>query len=238
MISLMSSIYGSITLFFMEWRRDIKKHGTNSVSIIGGADGPTSVFIAGRSGKRPLKDRIRNAIYKFKRKRMEKKICASAHTLEEVLAYANERFIITEVLVEDRNYIEQRNCLKASLVLKYKPELMKDINEIVKPAIWDEESVKDFSDQLQARSERIAEISDEQMPMDFHIYEIHIEDGRLEIEIDYIWNIFGISHSGSKNTMKRLRKISQELYLYYGVSEEDIKLKSERYRSLLSILCS
>lgn len=41
----------------------------SSVSIIGGADGPTSIFIAGKLNKQPLKIRIRNDIYRYKRKK-------------------------------------------------------------------------------------------------------------------------------------------------------------------------
>ena len=79
-------------------------------------------------------------------------------------------------------------------------------------------------------------ISEDQMLMDFHIYEINLGDGRLEMEIDYHWNIFGISYSGSKKTMKRMKEVAKDLYLYYGVSEADIRQKSERYHSLLATL--
>ena len=47
----------------------MKQKSKNGVSIIGGADGPTSVFIAGHSKKQPLKLRIKNSIYRYKRKK-------------------------------------------------------------------------------------------------------------------------------------------------------------------------
>lgn len=93
-----------------------------------------------------------------------------------------------------------------------------------------------MQEQFLARRKMVEEIPDEKMPMDFHIYEINVLDGRLEMEIDYHWNIFGISYSGSKKTMKRMKEIAKDLYLYYGVSEEDIQKKSERYHSLLATL--
>ena len=37
----------------------MKEKSKSEVSIIGGADGPTSIFIAGRTRKKPLKVRIR-----------------------------------------------------------------------------------------------------------------------------------------------------------------------------------
>ena len=43
----------------------MKQHSGNaiSVSVIGGADGPTSIFVAGPGEKRALKARIRDSIY-------------------------------------------------------------------------------------------------------------------------------------------------------------------------------
>ena len=48
----------------------MKQHSENaiSVSVIGGADGPTSIFVAGTGEKRALKARIRDSIYRYKRK--------------------------------------------------------------------------------------------------------------------------------------------------------------------------
>ena len=58
------------------------------------------------------------------------------------------------------------------------------------------------------------------------------------MEIDYIWNIFGMSYSGNKKVMKQFEKISKDLYIFYGVSEDDIKNKTKRYLSLVTKLSS
>ena len=84
----------------------------------------------------------------------------------------------------------------------------------------------------------IAEMPDDIIPMNFHLYEIRIGDDVLEVEIDYIWNIFGISYSGNRKVMKKIEKISKDLYLYYSVSEDDIKKRTERYSSLVATLSS
>lgn len=57
----------------------MRTNSTGAVSIIGGADGPTSVFIAGRSQKKSLKIRVQQAIYRHKRKKVEKTIVADSH---------------------------------------------------------------------------------------------------------------------------------------------------------------
>ena len=54
----------------------MKEKSKSEVSIIGGADGPTSIFIVGRTRKKPLKVRIQNFIYRYRRKIVEKKVVA------------------------------------------------------------------------------------------------------------------------------------------------------------------
>lgn len=210
----------------------------SGVSIIGGADGPTSIFIAGKTQKRSLKVKIRNAIYKHKRKRAEKKIVAGAHTLNELVQYAMNKYDLIEINVAERKYIEQRINLRENLILQHKQEVLGEMKDIPKPDISNEESVRQYLDKIKARSEMIAEMPDDIIPMNFHLYEIRIGDDVLEMEIDYIWNIFGISYSGNRKAMKKFEKISKDLYLYYGVSEDDIKKRTERYSSLVAALSS
>ena len=50
--------------------------------------------------------------------------------------------------------------------------------------------------------------------------------------------VYFISYSGNKKVMKQFEKISKDLYIYYGVSEDDIKKKTERYLSLVTALSS
>lgn len=211
-----------------------------AVTIIGGADGPTSVFIAGRTqnSKTPIKQRIRQRIYQRRRKRAAKKICANPHTLQETAAYAVKKYHAVEIPKTKREYLEQYKSLKEGLIIRHRPELLGDMAEITHPEVLNEESAKELYRQMQLRSELAAKIPDHEMPMDFHIYEIRVENGRMEMGIDFTWNIFGLSHSGSKKAMKQLNRIARELYLYYGVSGDDIRNKTERYTSLLTALSS
>ena len=214
----------------------MKEKSSSAVGIIGGADGPTSVLVVSKTGKLPCNIRIINRIYKWKSKKAGKRIIAGTHTLEEVVFYADEKYRLTEVAETERKYVEQRKYLKESLISRHKPELLGELAEIIRPKDHTPESVKALQDQFKVRRERAEGVSEEQMPMDFHIYEISLGDGRLEMEIDYHWNVFGISYSGSEKTMKRMKEVAKDLYLYYGVSEEDIRHKSERYHSLLATL--
>jgi len=213
----------------------MKEKSSGTVAIIGGADGSTSVFVAGKT-KQSLKIRIKNYIYKWKSRQERRRIVAGTHTLEEVVAYAREMYHLTEVTGIQRKYEEQRKCLKESLISKYKPELLGEYAELKRPECYTEDSVKDLQRQMLKRRELIDKIPDSEMPMDFHIYEVNAGSARLEMEIDYRWGVFGISYGGNKKEMKRFREMARDLYLFYGVSEEDIRNKTERYHSLLATL--
>ena len=210
----------------------MKQKSKNGVSIIGGADGPTSVFIAGHSKKQPLKLRIKNSIYRYKRKKVEKTIVANPHSLSETVRYAKEKYGLTETASVDREYIEQIKCLKESLILQYEPELLGEMQDIPLPDYFNEASVKEYFGKIKTRSEMIAEMPDSIIPMDFHLYKIEINDNFLTMEI------FGMSYSGNKAVMKNFKKIARDLYGYYGVTEEDIRNKTERYSSLVTSLSS
>ena len=216
----------------------MKSKGNSHVSVIYGEDGPTSVFMLGKSKKQPLKTRIRNARYQSKRKKVEAAIVANSHSLSETVKYAKDKYGLTETACADEKYVEQIKCLKESLIFRHKPELLGEMRDIQKPDFSDEESVKEFLNKMKARSEMISQLPDDVIPMDFHLHEIRIGDDCLEVEVDYIWNIFAVSYSGSKAVVKKFKEISRDLYSYYGVTEEDIKNKTERYSALVTELSS
>lgn len=210
----------------------------SSISIIGGADGPTSIFVAGPTQKMSIRGKVRNGIYRISRKMAEKKVTADPHTLEEVVQYAFEHYHFAETDSTAENYMEQRKNLKESLIIQHKPEALGEMKDIPAPDPSDEESVKAFFSRLDARSRMIDEMPDDVISMDYHLFELRIKDDSLEMEIDFIWDIFAISYSGNKRTMKQFKKISNDLYLYYGVSEDDIQNRTQRYSSLLTALSS
>ena len=183
----------------MSWGEVLMKNKKkSSVTIIGGADGTTSIFIAGKMDRQPLKIKIWNAIYQYKRRQAAKKIVVGTHTLEETVKYARKTYGMTELSTDTSKYQDLKRNLKESLMWRQK--------------------------------------KDQEISMDFHVYELKTVDGCLEMEIDYNWKEFTISYSGRKKVAKQFRKISQELYRYYGVSEQDIKEMSERYHTLLAAL--
>ena len=210
-----------------------------SVSIIGGADRPTSIFIAGKGGKVKLTTRIQNYFRKIKRNRIKKRIIANPHTLEEVVQWLKQEYGAVEVSKQSHNYLEQRNSLKASLIMRHRPDLVGELINLEPPDREDVEALKVFLEQIHERNRMIEEIADDIFPMDFHIYEIKwAENDHMWIGVETVWQVLDGSFSGEKKTMKQLRKLFKKIYLYYGVTAEDIKNETERYKSLLGVLCS
>ena len=215
------------------------RKGAGSVSIIGGADGPISIFIAGKDGKAKLTTRIQNYFRRIKRNRVKKRITANPHTLEEVVQCLKREYGAVEVSQQSHNYLEQRKCLKASLVMHHRPDLLGELMDLEPPEGEDVETLKAFWEQLQEREKMAAEITDDIFPVDFHIYAIKCpENCMMQIGVETVWQVIDGSFSGDKKTMKQLRKLFKKIYLYYGVTAEDIKNETERYKSLLGVLCS
>ena len=213
--------------------------GAGSVSIIGGADGPTSIFIVGKDGKVKLTTRIQNYFRKLKRNRLKKRITANPHTLEEVMEWLKREHSAVEVSQQSHNYLEQKQSLKASLIMRHRPDLLGELINLEPPEGEDVEALKAFCEKLQEREKMAAEIADDIFPLDFHIYEIKwSENDRMQIGVETVWQVLGGSFSGDKKAMKQLRKLYKKIYLYYGVTAEDIKNETERYKSLLGVLCS
>lgn len=213
--------------------------GAGSVSIIGGADGPASIFIAGKGGRVKLTTRIKNYFRRLKRNRIKKRITANPHTLEEVVEWLKREHGAVEVSQQSHNYLEQKKSLKASLIMRHRPDLLGELMDLEPPESEDVEALKAFMEQIEERSNKAAEIADDIFPMDFHIYEIKWpEDGHMWVGVETVWQTLDGSCSGDKKTMKQLKKLFKKIYLYYGVTAEDIKNETERYKSLLVVLCS
>lgn len=214
----------------------MKTKGEKAASIIGGADGPTSIFMTTGSKGMSLKDRFNRAVYKIKKKKAEKRISANPHSLSETVHYAKNKYALVEVNPGNVDYSEQKKCLRESLILEHKSETLGELQDIPTPDYSDESDIKDYFGKVNKRSEFIAAMPDDVLSMDFHLYELRIGNGVLRMVVDHIWNIYEISYSGSKIEFNRFKKISKELYSYYGVGKDDIENKTKRYSSLVAVL--
>lgn len=212
----------------------------NSCAIIGGADGPTSVFLAGekKRGLRGLRQKLRSRKYKKCRERVKRKIVANPHTLEETIQYIIDRYGATEKKEGSREYITRKKECRAGLVQQLRPDLLGEYQECVRPDIKDEQSVKEFIEHARKRQEIAENVSEDEFPLDYHLFCIKLEGlGEIELEIEKYHDLFAVSASSTdRKKMKEVQKRVQDIYRYYGVSEKDIAEQTERYRHLVAVL--
>lgn len=218
----------------------MKRKAAQAVSIIDGSDGPVSVFAVKREHikKTDFVNHFRRRLYEHKRIRVERRIRAHPHSLKAVAAYAGRKYHAVEIPRTKKWYWDQYKDAKENLAYLHKPELFGSLADISCPETLDEESAKEMYRKFQLRSEIAAEIPDSDMPMDFHVYIIRVKNGHMEIKVDFQWGMFEVSYSGDQKAVEKLKKAARDLYVYYGVSREDIKNKTDRYLVLSAILSS
>ncbi len=216
--------------------RKTRKKKAAAVSIIGGADGPTSVFIAGKTKKKSLKEKIRQRHILRKREKAASAIKAEPHSFDELVLYLQNKHHASELSKQSVSYQEQYKCVKESLILHYQPELLGDLAKIADLKGRDRASIEEALRQARLRSEAAQAVSDGQFPIDFHLYRICTKRGMIEFAVERRWGLISCSYSGSKEEMKRLKAICRDVYLYYGVTEEDIRNQTDRYQELVSVL--
>lgn len=129
-----------------------------------------------------------------------------------------------------------RLSVKESLILHYQPELLGGLAKIPALKGRDRASIEEALRQARLRSEAAQAVSDGQFPIDFHLYRICTKRGMIEFAVERRWGLISCSYSGSKEEMKRLKAIYRDVYLYYGVTEEDIRNQTDRYQELVSVL--
>ncbi len=205
-----------------------------AIGIIGGADGPTAVFTAGR--KIPLKSRSRRMWYDFKRKRIAKRIKAEPHSMEEVMQYLKNRYGFTEADKDSEEYIREYQEMRCSSILQYAPELLGEYATPPQLTSQDEEGIRKFQAEIEKRQQCAAQIPIETFDIEYSVFEKKDRDGKMQICFEKRFGYIGASASGNKKYMKAFSKIYRDVYRYYGVTQEDIDSGSRRYKELVACL--
>ena len=219
-----------------------------SYTVIGGADGPTSIFLAGsfkghkeKNIIKSIKRKILNKKFDIKRKKAAKLIIPNAHTIEQTIQYIKQHYHAVEADYSYPYFNERKLNMKYLLIRREKPELLGEDKKIVPPQDFNnielvkewQKSIEEWTNECLKKTESI---SNTIFPTDYHLFLINTkEDGALEIELDTLHPNISISYSGNK---KILEPILKNIYMYYGVSKKDIHHKTERYKTLLSVIRS
>lgn len=205
-------------------------------SVIGTVDGPTSVFIIKKNQKLTWKQRLQKTRAKIKRAYIEKTLKAGSHTLEEVMEYVINVHGLAE-LGKKKTENEYQE-LRASFLMQYNPELLGEYATMPQLKSESKEDIQAHIKQFQERQERAKKISTEEFDIDFHKFERSFDDinDNIHIIIEKKFAYIGGGASGNKKIIKRFNRIYKDIYRYYGVSEEDIKMKSKRYENIVRAL--
>lgn len=213
------------------------KKNASAVSVIGGADGPTSVCLLKRNPKLTLRQKLHKLKYNLKRAHVEKTLKAVAHTLDEVMVYLVKVHGFVE---SDKEAIkEEYEEMRASFLIQYAPELLGEYAKLPELKSESQEDLLAYVQLAQERTRKAKEIPTTKFDIDFHRFQMAVGDGddNIHILIEKRFGYIGGGASGNKKIMKRFQRIYKDSYRYYGVTEEDIKTKSKRYKDVVRALC-
>lgn len=207
------------------------------ITRIEGSDGPTAVFIAGKSeGKISLKHRIQRFINKSRRNHIGKTIKADAHTLDQVCEYIVSVLGYKELDSHLPEYQDEYNELRASYILQYKPELLGELANIPDLTEHTEKAITKYLEQIKMRQEAAKKIPAEVFDIDFHKFIKEDGDNEAHFIIEKTRDYIGGGASGNNNTVRKHNREFKQVYKYYGVSQEDIDKKTERFEEVVRTL--
>lgn len=212
--------------------------GTGAVSVIGGSDGPTSVFLLKKNSKLTFRQKIEKIKHKIRRNYVEKTLQPGSHTIEEVMDYIVNIHGFVKLDKDSDKVKEEYDQMRASFIMQYASELLGEYAEMPKLENESQEAVQAHLKQIQERMKRAQEIPVTEFDIDFHKFEKVFDDKNDNIHITFEkrFSCIGGGAAGSKKVMKKFRRIYKDIYRYYGVTKEDIREKSKRYRDVVQAL--
>ncbi len=218
----------------------------HATTIIGGSDGPTAIHSYGKIENKNLLSRMKHSFFSWKyhkkRERVIKKIKPGTHTSKELIQYLKEHYNAQEVKDEYPCYKKRKRQMKYSLIQQRNPELIGGSERLSLPADADfsnDEFLKEWiakaNEWNHTCMDRIDLLSEEVFPIEYHLFVIE-NDETIEIEFEEIHGQLGFSWSGTGRISKNPDRIIKDIYLFYGVSQEDIDQSTERYNALVFAL--
>ncbi len=210
-----------------------------SVSIIGGSDGPTSIFLVGNKQKEKnlitrLENTLRMKRHQHRLEKAKRSIKPGTHTLDETICYMKEHYGIIEADATSLRYEEHKRMMCFSLVQRERIDLLPKQPEL--KDFHDKDAVNKWHielDEWEKQSEAIVEkLPAEILNMDYRMFVLDKgEDGSMQVELEMNRGLIEMSYGG-----RGFDPILKDIYVYYGVSEEDIVNKTERFQNLVTVL--
>ncbi len=162
----------------------------------------------------------------------------SHHSMEDVLAFAVNECGLAEL---DRDSVEVREeyeQLRASFILQYKPELLGEQAKLPSLESEEPEAVIEHLEKCKKQFQHAMAVPKELFDIDMHKYikKYSNINENLDVVIETKYGYIGGGASGDK-AVKDLNEMMKRLHKYYGVKQEDIDNKTERYKNLIRTLC-
>lgn len=202
------------------------------MSIIGGADGPTSIFIAKKSNNKIKKIEDR-------RNKIINQLPIDPHSVSQLIEYIAYQYSARKANEEENSYKFAFQNIKSQLVLKYKPELVMTPQPDKLGNYINKKKVEQYFHQIEQRNLEAANVRKEEFEINFEQYIIQVNKdehkGMIQIDVEYNYNYFAVSYSGQEESLEYM-KIVCDLYKYYGVSKEDIVNRTDRLMNLVCCL--
>lgn len=213
------------------------KKNASAVSVIGGADGPTSVFLLKRNSKLIVRQKLQRFKYNMKKAYVERTLKPGAHTLDEVMTYLVKEHGFVEPDKEEIK--EEYEEMRASFLIQHAPELLGEYAKLPELKSESQEDLLAYVRQAQERTEKAKDIPATEFDIDFHKFQISFDDinDNIHFVIEKRFGHIGGGASGNRRVIKRFQRLDKEIYRYYGVTEEDIRTKSQRYKDVVRALC-
>ena len=216
------------------------KKSAKAASVIGGADGPTSVFIAKKASKLTLRQKLEKFKYKIKRTYAEKTLKCESHSIDEVSEYLINRYGFFEVDKDSDEIVEEYKQMRAAFIIQYAPELLGEYAAFPELKSESPEDIELYIKQSEEQMKRAMEIPQTMFDIDFHKFKKESDDrnNNMDIVIEKKYAYIGGGAVGGKRYVKKYNRIYKDIYRYYGVTKDDIINKSQRYKNLVQALSS
>lgn len=214
------------------------KKAASAVSVIGGSDGPTSVFlVGGKDAGRTLKQRIQRKLFRWRKKCIARHLKADPHTVDQVIERAKRKWSYREVSQKSRGYRREYREMRASFLLQYQPELLGELKDFPRLEGRDADSVKRFMEKMDGRQRAAEAVPAEKFDIDLCVLKKKKGNFQARLIFEKRYGYIGASASGrSDREMRRHRREYRDLYRYYGVAQSDIDNKTKRYEDVLRTL--
>ena len=199
------------------------KKSASAVSVIGGADGPTSIFFK-KNAKLTLKQKIQRAKNKIKRFYVDKTLSCESHSLDEVIEYIVNRYRFAEVDKDAEEFPEEYQQMRASFIIQYAPELLGESTACPKLKSESPKDVEAYIRQSEERMQSAMEIPSTEFDIDFHKFKKAFDDinDTMYIVIEKNMHILAVGLVEIKRWLKTFR-VSIKIYTDITVSQKRIK---------------